>query len=666
MQLRFAICIPVFNHPKTVVAVIADCLKETSLPIFVIDDGSDESVQNLYQLQIQNFFFDPIDLQAVEKRVIFFRHEKNRGKGHAIQTAINKTVKLGFTHLVTIDADGQHLPKEISKVVQAAIENPWAVILGDREMQTQNVPKSSVFGKAFSNFWVKYETDKVVGDSQSGFRVYPLFYLQTMSFLTGRYDFEVEVLTRLIWKGVEVKSTPITVKYFTSDARVTHFNKFKDNLRLTILNTILVSASLVRRDDSPFKSALATAIGVFVGCLPFYGLHTFIVAAVAFALRMNFIYLWLGTQISIPPMVPVIIAGSHAASLWYLGHPPQGMFGFSSDWMIGIGWFSLTASFLIGIIVFLFKSSIRNKNINKKTTIAVKSNDGFGIAFMRFALQKFGLRTAYFFLIFIIPYYYLFSFRARYSANQYWKIVRPELNIFRRQIKVLQQLFVFAQILVDRAYQKSFAEMQFTIEEGSGVQEFKPEVRKTTKGSIMLQSHLGGWEIAMTYFRRLKLDKKMIAVMYGVEGSYEHSSIQNRDDKLQLAAFNKQQDTIIKLKSHLDRGEVVGLMGDRAVGRSYELVPFFGKLGLFDSSAIRLAQMAQANLFFTFCLRQKYMNYFVNSILADTGSDVFLALPREDKITYLLGQYAKALEEHLNKHPEQWFNFFPFWSEKLF
>lgn len=660
MQLRFAICIPVYNHPNTVVEVINDCLRFTEYPIFVVDDGSDVPVEKLYREKMG------LNHSEMITRIHFLRETKNRGKGHALQKGINETVRQGFTHMVSIDADGQHLPEEISKLITSSVASPWAMIIGDREMQTQNVPKSSVFGKAFSNFWIKYETDKFVGDSQSGFRIYPLFFLQTMKFLTVRYDFEVEVLTRLLWKGIEVKSTPVTVKYFTSDKRVTHFNKFKDNLRLTILNTLLVSISLLRRDDSPFKSAVATAIGVFVGCVPVYGLHTLIVALLAFLFRMNFIYLWMGTQISIPPMIPVIIAGSVYASKWYFGHSPQGLFGLSHEWIVGIAIFSTVVSLLIGTVVFIFKTELRKKLRSKGSSISVKSENGPGIAFMQWALKTFGLRAAYAFLWLIVPYYYLFSFRARRSGNQYWKVAYPAMGIFQRQLKVIQQLFVFAQILVDRAYQKNHEKSQFHIEEGDGVHQFMPTLRQSEKGHVMLQSHVGGWEIAMSYFHRLKSEKKMIAVMFGVDGSYEHSSVSKKDESLQITAFNKQQDTIIRLKSYLDKGEVVGLMGDRAVGRSYELVPFFGKLGLFDSSAIRLAQLAQSNIFYIFCLRQGYKKYYVNAIKADTAADSFLNLSREDKTIFLVNHYVQNLEQHLKKHPEQWFNFFPFWSEKLF
>ena len=154
--------------------------------------------------------------------------------------------------------------------------------------------------------------------------------------------------------------------------------------------------------------------------------------------------------------------------------------------------------------------------------------------------------------------------------------------------------------------------------------------------------------------------------MFGVEGSYQHSSMQKTGEHLEVIMFNMQQDTIVKLRTFLERGDLVGLMADRPVGRSYELIPFCGKLALFDSTAVRLAQLCQARIYFIFSLRESYKHYYVDTILADTESETFSSLGREEKTLYVLTQYARQLENHLQRKPEQWFNFFPFWSETLF
>jgi predicted LPLAT superfamily acyltransferase/uncharacterized protein (DUF2062 family) len=655
MQLRFLICIPVYNHPNTVCEVINKCLVETNFSILVVDDGSTYPVEKQFLTQ-----------HAVDDRVSFVTLDKNYGKGYALQTAFKNAIKLGYTHLITVDADGQHPPHEISKLVKASYENPWALVIGDRQMQTQNVPKSSVFGKAFSNFWVKYQTDSSVGDSQSGFRVYPLFFLQTMKFLTKKYDFEIEVITRLVWLGVDIKATPVDVIYFPPEKRVTHFNKFRDNLRLTILNTILVSASLLKRKDSAAKSALATGLGVFIGCLPVYGLHTLIVALLSFLFRMNFIYLWLGTQISIPPMIPVLVAGAYYASSKYFAHAPTGVFALSEEWIVGILFMATAAGLFFGLLVYLIKVNLLRKDKNRTEKVSVKSSGGLGIDFMKWVLNFAGLKPAYFFLFFIVPYYYVFSFRGRRSASQYWQVTHPHLGFFSRQKKILHQLFVFAQVLVDRSFQKASDTNEFRILEGPDVPNFFTTIKNTESGHIALLSHIGGWEIAMTYFQRKSYNKKMVAVMYGQEGSYQHSSMKEQEKQLQVALFNQQQGTVLGLKQALDRHEVVGIMGDRPVGRSYELIPFFGHLALFDSTSIRLMLMCRSELSFIFCVKESTKEYYINCLVADTKSPEFLALTTEEKTILLLTQYSQAIEKSLKRAPEQWFNFFPFWSEKLF
>lgn len=650
MQLRFLICIPTYNHPRTVVEVAQECLKVTNFPILIVDDGSEVSVQDLFAEK--------------SNRIKFISHNKNLGKGAALRSGFKYAVDNDFTHVISIDADGQHPAVEIPKLVAEAYKKPWALILGDRKMQTSNVPASSIFGKKFSNFWVKYETGKPVGDSQSGFRIYPLFFVQQMKFISSRYDFEVEVLTRLLWRGVEIKSVPVEVKYFSPDKRVTHFHKLKDNFRLTVLNTILVSTSLLRRQDPPFKSALAVALGVFVGCFPVYGLHTLIVAIFSFIFRMNFIYLWLGTQISIPPMVPLLVMGAYFFSSQVVGHPPQGIFALSLDWLVGILSLAIILASFIGLITYVVKIIFLKKNRTEK--IAVKSKDGFGIQFMQWVLKVWGLRPAYFFLWFIVPYYYLFSVRSRRAGIQYWKLVLPDNTFLEREIAYFKQLLVFAKILVDRGFQRYSEKRIFNVTEGPGISELKHDLVKSNKGSILVQSHIGGWEVAMSYFHSLSIDKKMLAIMYGIEGAYQHTSGQTTQGQLELRNYNQQQDTSRMIKAHLENGNIVGLMGDRPVGQSYELVKFMGYLAVFDTTPIRLATICKSDLHFIFSSKIGLYDYEVDSLRGVDPSDNLLNLSGEDLKIFILKKYVGALEQYVRKHPHQWFNFFEFWSEKIF
>src|SRR5262249_27039737 len=119
----------------------------------------------------------------------------------------------------------------------------------------------SRFGRKFSNFWVRYETERSISDSQSGLRIYPLFHLQNLRFRTRRYDFEIEVLIRLLWKGVKPREVEVEVHYPESSERVTHFRKGWDNLRISLLNTALVVVMLFQVKRPPSITAAAITVG---------------------------------------------------------------------------------------------------------------------------------------------------------------------------------------------------------------------------------------------------------------------------------------------------------------------------------------------------------------------------------------------------------------------
>ena len=106
----------------------------------------------------------------------------------------------------------------------------------------------------------KYETDAKVTDSQCGLRSYPLFFLQNMKFYSKKYDFEVEILIRLIWAGVHVKNIKIGATYVAPSDKTSHKHKINDRLRLMLLNLSLITVSLLTERTSPAKSAKARGL----------------------------------------------------------------------------------------------------------------------------------------------------------------------------------------------------------------------------------------------------------------------------------------------------------------------------------------------------------------------------------------------------------------------
>ncbi|MBL7672405.1 MAG: DUF2062 domain-containing protein [Bdellovibrionaceae bacterium] len=662
MKCRFVICIPVFDNPGTIVDVIEACLLETPHPVFVIDDGSQISVESLFKARCG----------PGEKRVSFYRDDQNQGKGQALQRGFVEAVRCGFTHLIAIDGDGQHVPAEIVKLERAAIESPWALIVGDRDMKSQNVPASSVFGKKFSNFWVRYQTDVGVGDSQSGFRIYPLYLLQNMKFYCKKYDFEIEVLIRLIWSGVAVRNVKISVHYFPPGIRVSHFDKWKDNLRISILNTLLTIGAMLREQTSPFKSSLALGLGVFVGTLPIYGLHTGIVGFLALIFRLNFVYIWVGTNISIPPLVPFLVYGSHVigSNILLESSLPTNLLPIS--WIFGSIVLGVLLGVLFGMTLFVVKRSrlksgknkgideLKSKSKNRNTWSGENANRP-GILFVEMLLRLFGQRWAYASLYFIVFYYFIASRSTRVSLEQYWKITHPSLGFWKRQLKIYQQILIFAKTLVDRGIQRAQRDSDppyFSYELDDSAKEVFRAFSSNPRGIVAVTSHIGGWEIATSFLARIPTEKKMLVVMHGIPGQYAHQSLESSTSKTQPIFFNLNENTLLKVKDFLREKHIVGMMGDRPVTKSYELQLFFGKLAAFDTTPFRLALACESDICFVFALKKGNRKY---KILANQFSPSD-SLNREILLASALNEYIRQLEKVVLSDPTQWFNFFPFWK----
>ncbi len=234
---KFAIIIPVFNHGEMIPSVIKDA-KKLNFPVFVIDDGSTDST------------FDNI---KKIKGIIILRHLENKGKGAAILTGMKEASKYA-DWAITIDADGQHDPKDALTLINSIVPGTRPVVIGVRmDMSGNDVPWTSRFGRGFSNFWIWLSGGPAVKDSQSGFRIYPLPEILQLDIKSYRYQFEVEILVKTKWEGIPVLEAPISVCYTPGTKRVSHFRPFIDFLRNSktfarlILMRILIPAFLRRK-----------------------------------------------------------------------------------------------------------------------------------------------------------------------------------------------------------------------------------------------------------------------------------------------------------------------------------------------------------------------------------------------------------------------------------
>ena len=215
--MSIVIVIPVYDSPY-INEVIKD-VHQYGYEIIVVDDGSKEKVTSSL------------------KNVEVLHHQKNMGKGEAILTAASRAKERKFEAILTFDGDKQHLSSEIKKLID--VHEKGAIVIGNRDFETANVPDSSKFGRKFSNFWVFLETFKSLGDTQSGLRIYPLSILD-LNIKNRRFDFEIEVLALHSYRGGKIIDVNVDCYYPPSEERVTHFDKIYDNIRLTKAHTKLM------------------------------------------------------------------------------------------------------------------------------------------------------------------------------------------------------------------------------------------------------------------------------------------------------------------------------------------------------------------------------------------------------------------------------------------
>lgn len=227
---KYCVVIPVYNNAGTVGSVVEEVLAK-GYRLVAVSDGSDDGT-----LEILRRYEDRIELVA---------YPDNRGKGHALACGFRRAVSLGFSHAVTIDADGQHSASDIPGMISVSMSSPDAVVIGSRRLDAENMPSANTFANRFSNFWFAVHTLRRIPDTQSGFRVYPLSFYGHFKVFTSRYEAELEMIVRGVWKGIEIVSCPVSVYYPENKDRVTHFRPWTDGFRISVLNTVLTFAAIL-------------------------------------------------------------------------------------------------------------------------------------------------------------------------------------------------------------------------------------------------------------------------------------------------------------------------------------------------------------------------------------------------------------------------------------
>jgi len=320
----------------------------------------------------------------------------NTGKGWALRQGFKHAIGKGYRYAVTIDSDGQHFPDDLPLFLDLIEKQPDSMILGARDMSREEVPGTSSFGHKFSIFWFKVETGLKIDDVQSGFRLYPLKFLKDMRLYTRKYEFEVEVLVRLAWRGVKILSVPVNVYYPPKEERVSHFRKVHDFTRISIVNSILVFMALLLvrpflftkslkkksvkgfikeylydSNDSNSKLSLSVAFGLFVGLTPFWGWQLIIAFGVAYLFKLNKFVTVAASNISIPPILPFLVFLSYFTGGLVLGLDTKLSYssGINLAWIkhhlvqyvVGCFILGIVTAIVMGFLTFILLEIFRKK-----------------------------------------------------------------------------------------------------------------------------------------------------------------------------------------------------------------------------------------------------------------------------------------------------------------
>ena len=233
--MQHCFVIPVYNHPHYIEALVTH-LDQFQMPIILVNDGSDAACTQLLH-----------DIAAQHSLVDLVEHTHNQGKGQAVITGLRHAHKLGFSHALQLDADGQHDWQDVAKFLQISQQHPDAMVIGQPVFDA-SVPKKRLYGRYATHIWVWINSLSLdIKDSMCGFRVYPL--APTIQVLDSakfqpRMGFDSEILVRLKWANVFFINVPTKVIY--PQDGISHFNAWRDNWGMSQTHAKLLGGMLIR------------------------------------------------------------------------------------------------------------------------------------------------------------------------------------------------------------------------------------------------------------------------------------------------------------------------------------------------------------------------------------------------------------------------------------
>ena len=219
-DFRTIAVVPAFNEVSTIVDIVERTVRHAD-EVIVVDDGSDDGTPEI---------LDALDIPVI-------RHSTNLGKGASLLDGFHAALARGATHVVTVDADGQHRPEDIPALVQTALQNPGKIVIGSRMADRESFPNARYQANQIANFWISWASGYVIEDSQSGFRLYPSGFLRNLPARYRRrsgFALESELLIDAARQGWRSVAVPVPAIY-DSAHRPSYFRPVLDITRIVIM-----------------------------------------------------------------------------------------------------------------------------------------------------------------------------------------------------------------------------------------------------------------------------------------------------------------------------------------------------------------------------------------------------------------------------------------------
>jgi isopenicillin-N N-acyltransferase like protein len=214
-----AVLIPALDAAETVGGVVRGVRAEfgDAIPIFVIDDGSRDATARA----------------AEGAGATVLRHPRNLGKGAAIRTGLRAAGAAGCDVALTVDADGQHPPKEAARLVDGCAD-VGALVLGTRDLVHSGAPRANLVGNFVANFFVSVFTLRRFRDTQCGLRRYPIERTLSLRAKDQRFGFEAEIIFAALRGGVPVVEIPVTAVYPPRSRHTTRYRAIRDTIHIVL------------------------------------------------------------------------------------------------------------------------------------------------------------------------------------------------------------------------------------------------------------------------------------------------------------------------------------------------------------------------------------------------------------------------------------------------